>query len=40
MGLCLTSAAERIYGAEGLGSKYRGQTEPTASRYYKDFEKK
>lgn len=36
----LTSAAERVYGDEGLGSKYQGQKEPTASRYYKDFEKK
>ncbi len=37
--LRLTSAAENIYGSAGLGSKYQGQTEPTASRYYKDFEK-
>ena len=38
--LRLTSAAERLYGDEGLGSKYQGQTEPTASRYYQDFEGK
>ncbi len=35
--LRLTTAAERTYGAEGLGSKYQGQTGPTASRYYQDF---
>ncbi len=34
----LTSAADRVYGAEGLGSKYQGQQEPTPSRYYQDFE--
>jgi dCTP deaminase len=38
--LRLTSAAERLYGDEGLGSKYQGQVEPTASRYYQDFKKK
>lgn len=37
--LRLSSAAERLYGHEGLGSKYQGQTEPTASRYYQDFER-
>ncbi|MGB2799042.1 MAG: dCTP deaminase [Dehalococcoidia bacterium] len=36
----LTSAAQRLYGDESLGSKYQGQTEATASKYYKDFEKK
>ena len=35
----LTSAAERLYGDESLGSKYQGQVEATASKYYKDFEK-
>lgn len=35
--LQLTSAAERPYGSEGLRSKYQGQIEPTASRYYQDF---
>ena len=38
--LRLTTAAENVYGAEGLGSKYQGQTEPTPSKYYKDFESK
>lgn len=38
--LRLSSAAERPYGIAGLGSKYRGQTGPTASRYYQDFEEK
>lgn len=33
----LTSAVERLYGAEGLGSKYQGQTGPTASRYNRNF---
>ena len=36
----LTSPAERLYGDESLGSKYQGQVEATASKYYKDFEKK
>ncbi len=38
--LRLSSPAERVYGTEGLGSKYQGQTEPTASRYYQDFQEK
>jgi len=38
--LRLSTAAERLYGDEGLGSKYQGQTEPTASRYYQDFDRK
>ena len=38
--LRLTTAAERLYGDESLGSKYQGQTDPTASRFYQDFEKK
>lgn len=38
--LRLTSAAERVYGAEGLGSKYQGQSDPTPSKYYRDFEDK
>ncbi len=37
--LRLTSAAENLYGSEALGSKYQGQTEPTPSRYYQDFQK-
>ncbi len=34
----LSSPAQNLYGAAGLGSKYQGQTEPTPSRYYQDFE--
>jgi len=37
--LRLTSPVDRLYGATELGSKYQGQTEPTASRYYEDFVK-
>ncbi len=36
--LRLTSPVERLYGAEGLRSKYQGQSGPTASRYHYDFE--
>ena len=35
--LRLTSPVERLYGSTGLGSKYQGQSEPTASRYFEDF---
>ena len=35
--LRLTAPAENLYGSEALGSKYQGQTEPTASRFYQDF---
>lgn len=35
--LRLTTPAERLYGSSSLGSKYQGQTEPTASRYYENF---
>lgn len=35
--LRLTSPAERVYGSPGLRSKYQGQCEPTASKYFKDF---
>lgn len=38
--LRLTTVAERLYGDESLGSKYQGQTEPTESRFYQDFERK
>lgn len=38
--LRLTSPAEKAYGAEGLGSKYQGQHEPTASRFYLNFKEK
>ncbi len=35
--LRLTTPADRLYGSEELGSKYQGQTEPTASRLYRDY---
>ena len=35
--LRLTTPAERLYGSSSLESKYQGQTEPTASRYYENF---
>lgn len=35
----LSSPVERPYGDASLGSRYQGQTEPTASRYYADFER-
>jgi len=35
--LRLTSPVDRPYGAAELGSKYKGQTEPTASRYHENF---
>lgn len=35
--LTLTTPAERLYGSEALGSKYQGQTSPTASRFHRDF---
>ena len=35
--LSLTTPAERLYGSPDLGSKYQGQTEPTASRSHRDF---
>jgi dCTP deaminase len=35
--LRLSTPAERPYGSPGLGSKYQGQQEPTASRAYEDF---
>ncbi|MBM4445968.1 MAG: dCTP deaminase [Chloroflexi bacterium] len=37
--LKLTSSVDRLYGAAELGSRYQGQAEPTASKYYKDFVK-
>ncbi|MCL0090754.1 dCTP deaminase [Dehalococcoidia bacterium] len=36
--LRLTSPAENLYGSSKLGSKYQGQTGPTASRYHHNFE--
>ena len=35
----MSSAVERPYGSAGLGSKYQGQSEPTASAFHADFEK-
>jgi dCTP deaminase len=35
----LSSPVEVGYGDERIGSKYRGQTDPTASRYHADFER-
>src|SRR6187397_1422265 len=34
----LSSPAEVGYGDASIGSKYRGQTDPTASRYHADFD--
>ena len=33
----LSEAAERPYGAAGIGSKYQGQAGPTPSRYWRNF---
>ena len=38
--LRLTTPAERLYGSPELGSKYQGQTEPTASRMSREFRRK
>lgn len=35
--LRLESPAERLYGSPELGSKYQGQTKPTASKIHQDF---
>jgi len=35
----MTSPAENPYGSEILGSKYKGQREPTPSRLYQEFSK-
>ena len=37
--LQLTTPAERLYGSPELGSKYQGQTGPTASRFHQDFDR-
>jgi dCTP deaminase len=37
--LTMSSPVERPYGSAGLGSKYQGQAEPTASAFFADFEK-
>jgi dCTP deaminase len=34
----MTTAAEHPYGSAALGSKYQGQTGPTASRMHRDFQ--
>ena len=33
----MSSAVERPYGSPSLGSKYQGQSEPTASAFHRDF---
>jgi dCTP deaminase len=33
----MSSAVDRPYGSPDLGSKYQGQSEPTASAYHRDF---
>jgi len=35
----MSSPAERPYGSPELGSKYQGQSEPTASAFHADFER-
>ena len=35
----LDKPAERPYGSEGLGSKYQGQSGPTASEYVRNFDR-
>ncbi|MCH8061353.1 MAG: dCTP deaminase [Chloroflexi bacterium] len=35
----LSSAADRPYGSPGLGSKYQGQLQPTASKVYEEFKR-
>jgi dCTP deaminase len=34
----MSSAVERPYGSRELGSKYQGQSRPTESQFYRDFE--
>ncbi len=36
----MTSPVERPYGSHELGSKYQGQSSPTASQFYKDYDAK
>ncbi len=38
--LRMSTPVEHPYGSQKLGSKYQGQNEPTASRYYQDFQTK
>jgi dCTP deaminase len=35
----MSSPVERLYGSPELGSKYQGQSEPTASAFHADFER-
>ena len=37
--LTMSSAVDRPYGSAGLGSKYQGQSEPTASAFHRDFDR-
>jgi dCTP deaminase len=37
--LTMSSPVDRPYGSAGLGSKYQGQAEPTASAVFEDFER-
>jgi dCTP deaminase len=34
--LRLTTSVNRLYGTDELGSKYKGQVEPTATKFYED----
>jgi len=36
----MTSPVDRPYGSPDLGSKYQGQSEPTASAFHRDFSKR
>jgi dCTP deaminase len=36
--LTMSSPVDRPYGSKGLGSKYQGQSEPTASAFFEDFD--
>ena len=35
----MSGPVERPYGSKGLGSRYQGQSVPTASAAFRDFEK-
>jgi len=37
--LTMSSPVDRPYGSAGLGSKYQGQSEPTASAFFEDFKR-
>jgi dCTP deaminase len=37
--LTMSSPVDRPYGSKGLGSKYQGQSEPTASAFFEDFDR-